>query len=62
MEINIELLRKDMLEECYGSFFGGGDGIAMIDSFDIEKASPEELVRMAIEQGIDLRKYSKRTY
>lgn len=55
--IDINRLRTDMRNECMGAFFGGGFGGALFDSFDIDRASPEELVRMAQRQGIDLRKY-----
>lgn len=46
-----------MKEECLGAFYGGGFGGALMESFDIENASPEELVDMARENGIDLRRY-----
>ncbi len=39
--------------------FGGGFGAALMESFDIEKASDEELLNMAKQQGINLNKYSK---
>lgn len=55
--IDVDALREDMKQECYGAFFGAGFGGALIESFDIEDATPEELVRMAQKQGIDLRKY-----
>jgi len=54
MTIDIDALREDMKQECYGAFFGGGFGGALMESFDIEDASPEELVRMAQRQGINL--------
>lgn len=57
MTIDIDALREDMKNECYGAFFGGGFGGALIESFDIEDASPEELVQMAQRQGINLNKY-----
>ena len=55
--VDIDALREDMKDECYGAFFGAGFGGALIDSFDVEDASPEELVQRAVDQGIDLRKY-----
>ncbi len=58
MTIDIEKLREDLKEECYGAYFGGGFGAALMESFDIEEASPEEIIRIARENGIDLRKYS----
>ena len=57
MIIDIDKLRKDMLDNCYGAFFVGDFGGALVESVDIEKATDEELVEMAIKQGIDLRKY-----
>ena len=59
MTIDISKLRKDMLNGSYGAFFGGGFGGAMMQSFDIENASPQQLVQMAQKQGIDLRHYAK---
>jgi len=55
--IDIDALREDMKKECLGAFFGGGFGAALIESFDIDKASPEELVELAQRQEIDLRRY-----
>lgn len=55
--VDIDALREDMKDECYGAFFGAGMDSALIDSFDVEDASPEELVQRAVDQGIDLRKY-----
>lgn len=57
MIIDMERLRKDLKEECMGAFFGGGFGAALIESFDVDRALPEELIEMAQRQGIDLRKY-----
>lgn len=55
--INIDKLRADMRSECLGAYFGGGFGAALIESFDIDRATPEELVEMAQRQGIDILKY-----
>ena len=44
-------------QECYGAYFGGGFGEALMASFDLEKASLEELVEEAKRKGIDLRKF-----
>lgn len=35
--INIEKLRKDMLNESYGAFAGGGFGGALMQALDLEK-------------------------
>ncbi len=57
MTIDIEKLRKDLKQECYGTFFVGGFGEALMESFDLDRASPEELVDIAGKNGIDLRDY-----
>ena len=57
MTIDIEQLREDLKQECYGAFFVGGFGGALMESFDLEKASSEKLVEIAEKKGIDLRKY-----
>ena len=57
MIIDIDKLREDMRNEDLGAFFGGGFGGALIEAIDIERASDEELVDMALKQGIDLRRY-----
>jgi len=57
LSIDVERLREDMREDCLGAYFGGGFGAALIESFDVEKASPEDLVKMAQNKGIDLQKY-----
>ena len=46
-----------MRDECLGAYFGGGFGAALIESFDVDRATPEKLVEMAQNQEIDLRKY-----
>ena len=52
--IDVDRLRDDMRDECLGAYFGGGFGAALIESFDVDRASSEELVEMAQNQGIDL--------
>lgn len=55
--IDVDRLRDDMRDECLGAYFGGGFGAALFESFDVDRASPEKLVEMAQNQGIDLRRY-----
>ncbi len=57
MNIDIDKLRKDMLDNCYALFFASDIVAALAETPDIEQASDEELVEMAQKQGIDLRKY-----
>ena len=57
MIIDADGLREDLKNECYGAFYGGGFGGALMESFDIESASDEELVEIALSKGIDLTDY-----
>lgn len=56
--IDIDKLRKDMLNDCYGAFFVADFGGALVEASEIERASDEELIRIAQRQGIDLRNYA----
>ena len=57
MTIDVDALREAVRNECSAAFFGGGIGPALLEAFDADRASPEELVDMARRWGIDLRKY-----
>ena len=57
MTIDVDVLREDLKNECYGTFYGEGFGGALMESFDIESASDEELVEIALSKGIDLADY-----
>lgn len=55
--IDIDRLRADMKNDCLGAYFGGGFGVALAESLDVDRATPENLVEVAQKQGIDLRRY-----
>ena len=55
--IDIERLREDLRSEDLGAYFGGGFGGALMEAFDIESATPEELVQIAQDKGVDLQNY-----
>ena len=57
MIIDIEQLRDDLLNDSYGAVFAGGFGGAIFDAVDIKNASPEKLIQIAKNKGVDLRKY-----
>lgn len=59
MKIDIERLREDTKQDCYGAYFGGGFGGALMESFDVEKASPEEVIEIAKNKNMDLWKYQR---
>lgn len=56
--IDIDNLRDDMRDECLGAYFGSGFGAALIESFDVDSVSDEQLVKVAIDKGADLQKYA----
>lgn len=55
--IDIDRLRDDLRSEDLGACFGGGFGGALMEDFDIDRATPEELVQIAQDKGINLRRY-----
>lgn len=55
--IDIRRLREDLCSEDLGAYFGGGFGGALMEAFDIDNATPEELVRIAQDKGVDLQNY-----
>lgn len=55
--IDVDRLRADMKSECLGAYFGGGFGAALVEASDISSASPEKLVNMALNSGVDIMKY-----
>lgn len=59
--IDVDKLRQDMRNECLGAYFGGGFGGALMEAFDVDKATPERLVEIAQQQGIKLRNYQIQT-
>ena len=56
--IDIEKLREDMKNDRLGAFYGGGFGGALSESLDIEDAFPKKLIEKALEDGIELKKYT----
>ena len=56
MEINTDKLRKDMIDN-YGTAMFNGFPMAIMDLSKAEKASEQELIRMAKSQGVNLDKY-----
>lgn len=43
--IDIDCLREDLRDDDLGAFYGAGFGGALMESFDIERATPEKFVR-----------------
>ena len=57
MFFDIDGLRDDLEDDSYAAFFAGGYGGAMIEAFEIEEASDEEVLRIAQEKGYNLGLY-----
>ena len=57
--IDIDKLRDDLRDDSLGAFYGGGFGGALMEAFDAEGASEEELIEMALQRGIDLGEYEE---
>ena len=57
--IDVKKLRRDMQNEALGAYFGGGIAPALIDVSNIDRASDDEVIRIAKRMGVDLRRYMK---
>lgn len=57
MIIDVDELRADLIKDSYGAAFGGGFGGALVQAFDIERATDEEVVQIAVSNGVDLSRY-----
>ena len=57
--IDYEALREAIKQELYCAAFVGGFGGALIEAGEVDDASPEELLRMARNNGIDPEDYER---
>ena len=57
MTIDLDALRDALERECCGAFYGGGFGGAMVQMTEVQNASPEALIALAEEMGLDLRQF-----
>lgn len=56
MEIDIEKLRKDLID-YYGTAMFNASPLAIIELTKVENASPQELINIALKNNFDLTKY-----
>lgn len=61
MKIDVERLREDLID-YYGVAAFRGMSVAMMDVFEVEDASEEELIKLAKDARWDLRKYEDDEY
>lgn len=56
MNIDVDRLRKDLADDSYAGAFSGMPAM-MMEAWEIENASDDEVIRQAIERGIDISVY-----
>lgn len=56
MEIDIEKLRKDLID-YYGTAMFNASPLAIIELTKVENASPQELINIALKNNFDLTEY-----
>ena len=56
-EIDINKLKQDLKNYYEAAYFTLGYGAALIDSFDLDNLSDEEIINKAAENGVDLEQY-----
>ena len=55
--IDGDALRRDLKNDCMGAYFGGGYDATLADAFDVDTASPEELLALAQRLGRNIYDY-----
>lgn len=50
-EVDINKLRKELLD-YYGTAMASGFGMAVVDLSKVERASDEEIIKLAIKEGL----------
>lgn len=56
-EIDINKLKQDLKDYYEAAYFTLGNGAALMDSFDLDNLSDEEIINKAIDNGINLEQY-----
>ena len=56
-EIDINKLKQDLKDYYEAAYFTLGYGAALMDSFDLDNLSDEEIISKAAENGVDLEHY-----
>ena len=55
--IDFEALRKELRDECFAAYYGGGIGPALMDGLSEDDMSPEELIKTAQLWGVDISRF-----
>lgn len=56
-EIDINKLKQDLKDYYEAAYFTLGYGAALIDSFDLDNLSDEEIINKAIDNGLNIENY-----
>ena len=56
-EIDINKLKQNLKNYYEAAYFTLGYGAALMDSFDLDNLSDEEIISKAAENGVDLEQY-----
>ena len=56
-EIDINKLKQDLKNYYEAAYFTLGYGAALMDSFDLDNLSDEEIISKAAKNGVDLEQY-----
>lgn len=57
IEIDINKLKQDLKDYYESAYFTLGYGAALMQSFDIDNLSDEELINKSIENGLNIENY-----
>ena len=57
-EIDINKLKQDLKDYYEAAYFTLGYGAALMDSFDLDNLSDEEIINKAAKNGVDLEQYT----
>lgn len=57
VEIDINKLKQDLKDYYESAYFTLGYGAALMDSFDLDNLSDEEIINKAVKNGVDLEQY-----
>ena len=56
MTIDLDALREALERDCCDTFYGGFGG-AMVQATEVKETSPEKLIALAEEMGLDLSRF-----
>lgn len=57
MIIDIESLKEDLKKELIDAHFGTGFGAPLIESFQLDRITDEQIVELALKYGLRLENY-----